>query len=70
MSLKSTVFAKQRASSSGGTYASGWMLKSELRAMIDSSDADAIGFTPKEVSSDKFKGTVIEITPFKLKAKK
>lgn len=74
LSIKESVFAKTRTSTkgNGGTYDSGFTKLSDLKAMLQAAEnagLDAVGMQPKQVSTAKFKGTIIEIVPFKLKPK-
>lgn len=70
MSIKSTVYAKTRKSTTGaGTYTSGWIMKSELLALANGDSNEAVGFNVKQVKTDKFEGAIIELNSFKLKPK-
>lgn len=78
MSLKITeqVWAKKRASTRGtgtGTYESGWIMLSQMKNLVTAAEnagLDAIGMSPRAIKTAKFDGQVIEVTPFKLPAKK
>lgn len=74
LSIKESVFAKTRTSSKGtGTYDSGFVTLEALQAVLTAAKnagLDAVGMSPKQIQSPKgWKGTIIEIVPFKLKAK-
>ena len=73
ISIKETAWAKRRESKTGnGTYDSGFIMLSNLEMLVTAAKnagLDAVGINPKYLKTAKFEGTVVEIAPFKLKAK-
>ena len=75
LKITEQCWAKKRSSTraNGGTYESGWIMLSQLKNLVQTAEnagLDAVGMSPRSIKTTKFDGSVIEITPFKLPAKK
>lgn len=73
MTITETCWAKERTNAKGATFLSGFVMLNSLKAMIQAAEdagMNGIGMSVRnDIKTAKFQGSVVEITPFKLKPK-